>query len=301
MAIYGKYIKTDVIENYIIETSKYFDNLNLNESILLEEFNIKPIITKLKEFWERFKLWVKESIRKIKLNVFKKVAKVPIAKNITVKVTFKKVNDDIFNSKIKLMDEFNVDVYDYITRIREILLRDINSLSENDYLPYFNFKKYGSLEKLKIEKTGKLDEYGEEEEKYNSNEFIRIEDEEVVGNYDIIYKRYDKLYSSLESQYKSIHNIFCEVDTRLDKAVSHVIYDLEKVSKNYNGTNKILLNILSDIKKLSINLYTLMNFCMNMCENYTKCEIYNNKAVQLKNNINFDDGKFRSDVTKIYY
>ena len=36
MAIYGKYIKTDVIENYIIETSKYFDNLNLNESILLE-------------------------------------------------------------------------------------------------------------------------------------------------------------------------------------------------------------------------------------------------------------------------
>ena len=62
MSVYGTlindYDKINLLENQLLEYERFFNNLNLNESVILEGVDIKTIIGKLKELWERFIKWV---------------------------------------------------------------------------------------------------------------------------------------------------------------------------------------------------------------------------------------------------
>lgn len=251
MSVYGTlindYDKINLLENQLLEYERFFNNLNLNESVILEGVDIKTIIGKLKELWERFIKWVNEKIRMIKSKFITKAPKIPGLKNIKFELDIKVINSDSLNkfieSRNNLSKFINGPLSSYIDKLDAYANNLLNEIDIDAEIPLF---------------------------KDDVNLFTNfdIEINHLKGNYDQLYDQIDnditKKYNPIikdSSHFINDINIF--INSHL-KLLIKVLTDYTEITKIMNSSNsaKILSKFSSCIvlvKDIIINLQTKIN------------------------------------------
>lgn len=299
MAVYGNKVGniTDILAESIRQDEVFFSNFLAEDSyqlegVLLEKFDLKGIVDKIKGYWEKFKTWVGKIFKIVTEFIKKKTEKIrtDISNNKIIHYVLKDVQYGDKDEKNKAIYEvINPEV---IVQYSQFVEGIVNEMKIDDG------KKIGEKLKTAITKDGMALEQLKTSLIFSDIEFeghgrfgwVKEQAEKINGRLRKLVDACDKSKSSVESTISKIDKQVKDGEAAInrveDDRKAALARDILMTISDLTSPMKIAVSLINIISKLSVSTINFNVHCLNIAAGKPDAE---------EDNKNEDDNKGDED------